>query len=66
LDFWFENKPSGNPGEHLGIPTKGSFRVPWQRGAVDIASASGSDDPGSNPDRVKVFLGNHSNALVFN
>jgi hypothetical protein len=26
---------------------------PWQRGAMDIASASGTEDPGSNPDLEK-------------
>jgi hypothetical protein len=27
--------------------------VPWLRGAVDIASASGAEDPGSNPARIE-------------
>jgi hypothetical protein len=34
---------------------KGLYKVPWQRGAVDIASASGTEDPGSNHARVYVF-----------
>jgi hypothetical protein len=27
-------------------------RTPWRRGAVDIASASGTEDLGSNPARI--------------
>jgi hypothetical protein len=33
---------------------------------VDIASASKSEDPGTNPARVQSFLGNQSNAVVYN
>jgi hypothetical protein len=28
------------------------FNKPWRRGAADIASASGIEDPGSNPATV--------------
>jgi hypothetical protein len=38
----------------------------WRRGAVDIAFASGTEDPGSNPAMVQGFLGSHSNAVVCN
>jgi hypothetical protein len=36
-----------------------------RRGTVDIASASGTEDPGSNPARVLGFLGSHSKAVVY-
>jgi hypothetical protein len=36
----------------------------WRRGAVVMASAWRSEDPGSNPARVKGYLGIHSNAIV--
>jgi hypothetical protein len=36
---------------------KTPFGTQAWRGAVDIASASGSGDQGSNPARVKGFLG---------
>jgi hypothetical protein len=26
--------------------------APWRHGAVDIASTEGTEDPGSNPDKV--------------
>jgi hypothetical protein len=39
---------------------------PWLRGAVDIATATVAEDPGSNRARVLGFQGNHSNAVVFN
>jgi hypothetical protein len=32
---------------------------------VDIASASGTEDPGSNPARVLGFYGKHGNAIVY-
>jgi hypothetical protein len=34
-----------------------------RRGAVDIASASGTEDPGSYPARL--FLGQHRNAVLY-
>jgi hypothetical protein len=40
--------------------------LPWRRGADDIEFASGTEDPGSNPDRLKGFSGRHSNAVVYN
>jgi hypothetical protein len=40
-------------------------RLPWRRGAVDVASASGTRRPGSNPARVYVrFLVKQCNAVV--
>jgi hypothetical protein len=36
----------------------------WKRGEVNIASALGTEDTGSNPARYKV-LGKHSNHIVF-
>jgi hypothetical protein len=41
-------------------------KKPWRFGAVDIAFASGTEDPGSNPARVLGFLGSHSNTVVYN
>jgi hypothetical protein len=38
--------------------TKNGFIALWRRGAVDIPSESGTEDPGSKPTRVHVcFLG---------
>jgi hypothetical protein len=39
-----------------------AFNEPWWRGAVDIASASGTKDQDSNP----VFFGSQVNAVVYN
>jgi hypothetical protein len=37
----------------------------FRHGAVDITSASVSEDPGLNPARVYGFKGKHINAAVF-
>jgi hypothetical protein len=37
-----------------------------RRGVPQWTSASGTEDPGSNPDRVYDFWGKHSNTVVFN
>jgi hypothetical protein len=44
---------------HFGLFFTNSSLVtwPWRHGAVDIISASGTEDPSSNPARVYVFLG---------
>jgi hypothetical protein len=38
--------------------------MPWRRGAVDIASASGTEDLGSNPARVQGFRGKNCVCLL--
>jgi hypothetical protein len=39
--------------------------LPWRRGAVDIASASGTRRPGFEYRQSKRFLGKHSSAVVY-
>jgi hypothetical protein len=38
--------------DNLKEKRKNCFQMPWRRGTVDIVSASGTEDPGSNPARV--------------
>jgi hypothetical protein len=40
------------------------FFEPWRRGAVDISSALGTEDPCSNPTWGIRFLGKHSSDVV--
>jgi hypothetical protein len=39
--------------------------LPWRRGAVDTASASGTEGPGSNPARLYEIKGKHIIAVVY-
>jgi hypothetical protein len=43
--------------------TKGKSMSSWRRGEADVASASGTEDPGSNPEG---FLGKLRNTVELN
>jgi hypothetical protein len=50
LLLWLVCSPLG-----ANVHPQGVKLQPWRRGSVDVASASGPEDPGSNPARVKVL-----------